>query len=83
MRPIANAWFKRVPRYAVEPANAALTDLVQQLRLRLLDAEVMVGLKRLSLPDLDFDAAKRFASAALRAIDGGQLGYALIMGMAP
>jgi hypothetical protein len=50
--------------------------------MRLLGTEIMVGLKRLSLPDFDFDAAKCFAKAALEAIDSGQLGYALIAGVA-
>ena len=68
---------------AVEPVNAALIDLVQQMRLRLLRAEIMVGLKRLSVPGFDFAVAKRFAAAALQAIDRGQLGYALITGIAP
>jgi ubiquinone/menaquinone biosynthesis C-methylase UbiE len=65
---------------AAEPVNWALAELVQQMRMRLLSAEVMVALKRLTLPDFDFEAAKRFAKAALAATENGQLGYALIVG---
>lgn len=63
---------------AVESANEALSELVRQIRLRLLSTEVVVGLKRITLPGFDFDAAKRFSKAALKAIERGQLGYVLM-----
>jgi len=63
---------------AVESANEALFDLVRQIRLRLLSAEIMVGLKRMTLPGFDFEAAKRFSKAALMAIEKSQLGYVLM-----
>lgn len=67
----------------IEPADTALAEMVKQMRLRLLGAEIMAGLKRLSLPGFDFDAAKSFAGAAQHAIECGQLGYVLISAVAP
>jgi arsenite methyltransferase len=62
----------------VEPHDEALADMVRQIGLRLLGAEVMAGLKRIHLPDVDFLEANRMAKAALTAVAAGQLGYALI-----
>jgi ubiquinone/menaquinone biosynthesis C-methylase UbiE len=58
--------------------DEALLDMVNQVRTRLLGAEIMVGLKKLDLPDVDFPAAKQMAQAALAAIRQGSLGYAII-----
>lgn len=58
--------------------DQALADLVKQMRLRLLGAEIMAGLKRLRLPGFDFAQANAMARAALAAIAEGRLGYALI-----
>jgi hypothetical protein len=46
--------------------------------MRLLGAEIMVGLKKLDLPGVDSAAAKQMAQAALTAIRQGNLGYAII-----
>lgn len=62
----------------VEKHNEALHEMVQQVRGKLLGAEVMVGLKKLDLPGVDFAAAKRTAKSAQEAIRRDQLGYALI-----
>jgi hypothetical protein len=51
---------------------------VNQIRTRLLAAEVMVGLKKLALPGFDFEAAKTIAKHALQAIAAGRLGYAIV-----
>ena len=58
--------------------NYVLTDFVNEIRTRLLAAEVMVGLRKLSLPGFDFEAAKAIAKQALEAIGKGELGYAII-----
>jgi arsenite methyltransferase len=62
----------------VEPQDGALQDMVDQIRLKLLGAEIMTGLNKLQLPGIDLAAARRMASSAMAAIKEGQLGYALI-----
>lgn len=62
----------------IESHDEALLEMVKQVRMRLLGAEVMVGLKKLDLPGVDFNAAKEMARAALAAIQQGSLGYAII-----
>ena len=63
----------------VEVQDEALTEMVQQIRMKLLSAEVLVGLKKLSLPSVDFTSAKQMAKSALAAIQKGQLGYAILI----
>jgi arsenite methyltransferase len=63
----------------VEVHDEALTEMVQQIRMKLLSAEVLVGLKKLSLPSVDFTSAKQMAQSALAAIRKGQLGYAALI----
>src|SRR5712692_5426281 len=62
----------------VEPHDEALTDLVHSIRKKLLGAEIMVGLKKLDLPGIDFTSAKQMATSALTAIQQGLLGYAFL-----
>jgi arsenite methyltransferase len=66
-----------------EEHDEALRETVQQVRGKLLAAEVMVGLKKPDLPGLDLAAANRMAKAAQEAIGRGQLGYALITAVKP
>lgn len=61
-----------------ERHDEALVEMVNQVRMRLLGAEIMVGLKKLDLPGVDSAAAKQMAQAALTAIRQGNLGYAII-----
>jgi hypothetical protein len=49
------------------------------MRLRLLATDVLMGLKKLALPDFDFELARRFVKQALQAISEGRLGYAIII----
>ncbi len=63
-----------------EVHDDALVEMVDQVRLRLLGAEIAVGLRKLLLPGVDFTAAKTMARAALEAIHRGELGYALVWG---
>lgn len=65
---------------AVESHDEALATLVQEVRTRLLGAEVLVKLKTLDLPGVDLEAARALARAAAEAVTRGQLGYALIAG---
>src|SRR6266571_764612 len=61
----------------------ALTEMVQQIRMKLLSAEVLVGLKKLALPGVDFTSAKHMAQSALTAIQKAQLGYAVLIAVKP
>lgn len=61
-----------------ESHDEALLEMVNQVRMKLLGAEIMVGLKKLDLPGVDFATAKQLAQAALSAIQQGSLGYAII-----
>jgi ubiquinone/menaquinone biosynthesis C-methylase UbiE len=61
-----------------ESHDEALLRMVNRVRMKLLGAEIMVGLKKLDLPGVDFTAAKQTAQAALTAIQQGSLGYAII-----
>ena len=63
----------------VEEHDAALREFVDQLRLRLLAADVMVGLRKLALPGFDFELARRFVKQAERAVSEKRLGYAIIV----
>jgi arsenite methyltransferase len=65
----------------VEQHDEALVEMVNQIRRKLLGAEIMVGFKRLGLPGLDLAAAKQMAQTALLAIREGKLGYAIISAM--
>jgi arsenite methyltransferase len=62
----------------VEPHHQALQEMVDQIRRKLLGAEIMTGLNKLQLPEIDLGAAKRMASSAAEAIKQGCLGYVLI-----
>ena len=63
---------------SVKQRNDALEEMVNQVRVKLLGAEIMTKLKKLQLPGLDLGAAKRMANSAMAAVKQGQLGYALI-----
>jgi arsenite methyltransferase len=67
----------------IEEHNSALVELVNQMRLRLLAADVMVGLKKIALPGFDFEAAREVAKHALQAIKEGSLGYAIVTASKP
>lgn len=59
--------------------NGALAEMAEQVRSRLMLADILIGLKKLSLPGLDLQQAKNFAHAAVRAVKDGTLGYALVV----
>jgi ubiquinone/menaquinone biosynthesis C-methylase UbiE len=68
---------------SIEQQNDALKEMVDQVRLKLLGAEIMTGLNKLQLPALDLGAAKRMANSAMAAVKQGQLGYVLICAIKP
>ncbi|MCI0414237.1 methyltransferase domain-containing protein [bacterium] len=63
----------------IEPHDEVLTEMVHQIRKRLLFLEIAAGLNKFELPsNVDFAAVKQVATGALRAIEQRQLGYAII-----
>lgn len=68
---------------AIKQQNDALEAMVNQVRVKLLGAEIMTGLNKLQLPGLDLGAAKRMAGSAMAAVKRGQLGYVLICATKP
>ena len=67
----------------IKQQNEALEEMVNQVRVKLLGAEIMTGLNKLQLPGLDLGAAKRMANSAMAAVKQGQLGYVLICAIKP
>lgn len=68
----------------IEPHNAALAEMVKNIRTKLLGAEVLLKLKMIDLPlDIDFRQAKSLIRHATEAIQQGRLGYALVVGEKP
>jgi arsenite methyltransferase len=67
----------------VEFHDEAVAEIVHQIRIKLLSAEVLVGLKKLALPGVDFTSAKQMAQSVLTAIQRGQLGYAVLIAAKP
>ena len=67
----------------VEAHNEALVEMATQIRMKLLGAEIMVGLKKLTLPEVDFAKAKELLKVALDAIHDDHLGYAIITASRP
>lgn len=67
----------------VEDHSDALLEMVQQVQARLLGAEVLAGLKKISLPGVDFATGRQFAQAVLQATRNGALGYTAIAAKKP
>jgi ubiquinone/menaquinone biosynthesis C-methylase UbiE len=67
----------------VEPHDEVLAEYVRNIQARLLGAELMIGLKRLELPEVNFDEAKALARAAARAVRMGRFGYAVLVASKP
>lgn len=63
---------------AIEPRDDVLRELVRAIGTRLFATEVLVGLKKIDLPGIDLEAAKRMAHQALVAVNEGRLGYAIV-----
>jgi SAM-dependent methyltransferase len=73
----------RFERDTAEPHHEALIEMADQIRLKLLGAEILVGLKKLILPGVDFVTVKKLLKVALQAIHDGDLGYAIITASTP
>jgi ubiquinone/menaquinone biosynthesis C-methylase UbiE len=64
----------------VELHDEALRDLVQGIRTKLLGAQLLVSLKKIDEPAVDFAQAQRLARGVAEAVAAGTLGYALLVG---
>ena len=62
-----------------EDRSHYLQEMVQNIRSKLLMAEIMIGLKKLDLPTLDLTQAKAFSKAAVDAIAANHLGYGIVV----
>ena len=67
----------------IEPYDEVLTEMVHDMRTKLFMAEMVVKLKQVNLPSLDFERAKALAGAADEAVKDGRFGYALITAIKP
>jgi arsenite methyltransferase len=63
----------------VEAHDNCLVQMAKDVQSRLLGLELLVGLKKLELPGVDLTGAKQFARSAMKAIQDGIFGYALIL----
>jgi ubiquinone/menaquinone biosynthesis C-methylase UbiE len=61
----------------VENQDQALYQTVDDIRGKLLGAELLLKLKKVDLPGVDFEEAKRLARVASEAVRQGKLGYSL------
>jgi ubiquinone/menaquinone biosynthesis C-methylase UbiE len=67
----------------VEPHDESLAELVRDIQAKLLGAELLVKLKKLDLPSVNFDEAKALARAAAGAVRSGRFGYAALVARRP
>ncbi len=63
----------------VEAHDGALIGLVDDIRTKLLGAELLVKLQQIDLPGVDFAKAKAMARAAADAVRAGRFGYAVLV----
>lgn len=63
----------------IEPHDDALSAMVNDIRTKLFAAELLVKLKQITLPSVDFDQARPLARAAADAIKAGHFGYVLFI----
>jgi arsenite methyltransferase len=67
----------------IEPHDEALRGMVQDIRMKLMGAELLVKLKQADLPRADFDQARTMARAAADAVQAGRFGYAVVVASRP
>ncbi|HEY3080855.1 MAG TPA: methyltransferase domain-containing protein [Chloroflexota bacterium] len=67
----------------VERHDQALGEMVSGIRQKLLGAQLMAGIGKLSLPGVDWDRASAMGRAATEALRTGQLGYAVVVAELP
>lgn len=64
--------------FTVEDQRDALLEMVNDVRRKLLGAELAIGLGKLDLGNLDLSEGKYLARRAVELIEGGVVGYTLI-----
>ena len=62
-----------------EEHNAALQDVVERIRQRIVGAQLLTGLHRLELPGIDLEQAAALARSAIVSVRDGRLGYTLLV----
>jgi ubiquinone/menaquinone biosynthesis C-methylase UbiE len=62
----------------IEAHDEALTELIDQVRRRLVAAGVVAKIRQVELPGVDLQVARQVARSAAEAVHGGSLGYTLI-----
>ena len=62
----------------VEEHDGALANLVHDIRGKLLGAELLVKLRQIELPTVDFEQARAMARAAADAVNARRFGYAIV-----
>ena len=67
----------------IEFHDHALSTQVQDVRTKLLGAELLVKLKHIDVPSVGFEQAKSIAHAAAEAMKAGRFGYTLIIATKP
>ena len=67
----------------IEPHDDTLSAMVHDIRSKLFAAELLVKLKQITLPSVDFDQARSLARAAADAIRARHFGYALFIATKP
>jgi arsenite methyltransferase len=67
----------------IEPHDEALAELVRNIQAKLLGAELLVKLKKIELPSVDFDEARALARAAAAAVRSGRFGYTVLVATRP
>jgi arsenite methyltransferase len=66
-----------------EAHDDALATMAHDIRGKLLSAELLVRLKKLDLPTIDFEKAKALARAANEAVKARRFGYAILLATKP
>ena len=64
--------------FVIEDQRDALLDMVADVRRKLLGVELVAGLGKLNLGDLNLDEGKRLARRAVELIEDGVVGYTFI-----
>ena len=67
----------------IEPHDNALSAMVHDIRAKLFAAELLVKLKQIEVPSVNFDQAKSMARAAAEAVKARRYGYALFIATKP
>ena len=62
-----------------ESRQRDLSDLVKAIQAKLLGAKLLLKLKQIELPSVDFAQAKGLVKRAATAVQASQLGYAIII----